>query len=206
MQRTNRMWSAAVASIVIGGCLVVSAARAAVIYGPLSLPQGINDLSITYSGGTALFNVRFDERSFNDVYGAGSPILPFTTDADISAAMNAVLDVLSPLGLTPVGSTPTYDGTINTFLVYPSIVDSTGVSRYFDIARSPAGWGHAVFESGLSLPLDQSLPDSDQSYIAWVSFTPVPEPSSLALLAVGVTMFGVYVIGGRTTARRLLQR
>lgn len=181
--RSNWLW--AVMAVVFVGCgLARNAAGAPTLVGPASLPVGIDNLSITYSGGTALFNVRFDERSFNDIYGSGTPALTFNTMADVTAAMTAVHAVLQPLPFpTFAGSTPTYDGQGNNSIYYPLVFDDTEVTSEYLLRLQPPQWMN-VGLADATVARDAAFDNSDSR--AWARFTPVPEPASVVLLALGV--------------------
>lgn len=70
------------------------------LVGPENEWFGIDNLEVTYSGGTELFNVRFDRRSFNDVFGTGTPTLPFDNLSDIDAVFSAIAVLFNDLPVT----------------------------------------------------------------------------------------------------------
>jgi len=70
------------------------------IVGPPDAPIGISNLVIPYSGGIALFDVKFDERAFDATYETGVTGLPFTTDVDIAAAMHGIVGVIEIVRLS----------------------------------------------------------------------------------------------------------
>jgi hypothetical protein len=182
-----------IAVCLLGGA---SQAGASIVVGPDSLPIGIDNLSITYSGGTALFNVRFDERPFNDVYGSGTPNLPFITEADVAAAMTALHGVL-PF-TTLLGSTPTYDSAPNNAVYYPLEFDDDDVSFIYLVQRAPSGWQNRGRED-YALTRDGNFDFTNE---VWARFTPtVPEPSSATAWLLLTAL--VFVLRRRASAASL---
>ncbi|RNC81128.1 MAG: hypothetical protein ED559_04825 [Phycisphaera sp.] len=125
--------------------VLVSDAQAQQLVGPTDAWYGINNLEVTYSGGTALFNVRFDRRSFNDVFGEGTPDLPLSSVEDIGAAYSVIADYFNSnqirqtqlRPIIPVAGTP--DVVDNLFLPINYTDDTiNGVINVDD--GGPTGW------------------------------------------------------------------
>lgn len=186
-QRT--CWSLGVAFATVFSLLLTSIAGAAEFVGPTEAPIGIQQLSITYSGGTALFDVRFDERSFDDVYDTGSSGLPFTSEADIAVAFDAVADLLNTVATeySGVESAPTFDGVRNYRLRYPSTYDATDVTRFFELGKAPYDWRLRNFYDSPVLPRNQSFPELGAPNYTWVTFTPVANQPAELIRMVTVT-------------------
>ena len=164
----------------------VFAAPATTLVGPPDLPYGINNLAIVHSGGIALFDVRFDERSFNEAYGATAPTPTFTTGGDVESALRTVGGFLGESLITRVSSTPTYSGTFNDNLVSPLTFDDADVLMWAEIAHAgPAGWHYGgVWNPTLSR--SQSLEEFDPQFV-WAFFTPVPTDRAVLVKTITVT-------------------
>ncbi len=164
----------------------VFAAVEPMIVGSPDLPYGINNLPIVHSGGIGLFDVRFDERSFDSAFGTGAPVLTFTTEADVEAALKTVGAFLQDSAIYTLSSTPTYSGTFNNDLVSALTFDSSDVMTWAHIGFSgPAGWYyHGVWSP--TLARSQSLESFDPDY-AWATFTPVASATSIFAKTITVT-------------------
>jgi|GEM_PF-753758 len=149
-------------------------------------PTGIDRLAVEFSGGVSLFNVRFDERSFDEVYDSGSSSLPFTSDADITAAMNAAADFLQRSSAFVLGASPTYDGQENFFVYFPSNFDEEAVTKGFRFSRTPAGWTSREIDM-ISFARDQSFPDLSLDRHVWADFSPVAAEPAITVKTVTVT-------------------
>jgi len=156
------------------------------IVGPPDAPIGISNLVIPYSGGIALFDVKFDERAFDATYETGVTGLPFTTDVDIAAAMHATGDYLHQSGAFQLGSSPTNDGQVNTRIYYPDAYDAMDVTRGYRVSLTPAGWTSREFESTL-FARGQSFPNLGFDRHVWATFTPVRAESAVAVKTITVT-------------------
>ena len=170
-------------------CLVSAAVSAQTLVGPDDAWFGIDNLEITYSGGTELFNVRFDQRSFNDVFGPEpTPDLPFTTPADVEAALTSIGDFLTNLNIifdqvatvVPVaGGEALDDGFYLPLALTAGTIDEVG-----DLDYSFQGWHYE--DGARDIDRSQDLVQEGHHDAAWAVFTPVPEPASAALMALGL--------------------
>jgi len=171
-------------------------AQGATLVGPSDDWFGVDDLEITYSGGTALFDVRFDRRSFNDVFGSGTPAFPFTSESDKLAALGALGDffdsqALQPLDFGPVIPTSGGSADLDHFFL-PLTFDATDVMGVVETDfGGPAGWVEEVVAS-----VNVGRADEVWTRVSdgtWVVFTPVPAPATLVV-------FGAFGLGA--TRRR----
>ncbi|RNC82789.1 MAG: hypothetical protein ED559_13765 [Phycisphaera sp.] len=155
------------------------------LVGPTDAWYGIDNLEVTYSGGTALFNVRFDRRSFNDVFGEGMPDLPLSSVEDIGAAYTEIAAFFNSIPIRqtqlrpiiPVAGTP--DVVDNLFLPI-SYTDETinGVVNVDD--GGPTGWRfNPEFDLFTTFTIDRDQafvgPDKETDAV-WAVFTLVEEP------------------------------
>ncbi|MEM9373307.1 MAG: GC-type dockerin domain-anchored protein [Planctomycetota bacterium] len=156
-----------------------ASANAQELVGPTDAWFGIDKIEITYSGGTALFDVRFDQRSFDEAFAAGMP-LPFTTEADVMAAFSAMDGFLSnpmifpsqvaPIVLIP-GATVLDDG-----FALPLEVNAGIVTRFGQLDHTgPIGWRYNErIDATISQSEDMIV--SGEPNLAWAVFTLSPDP------------------------------
>ena len=161
-------------------CVVLSAAqaRAQDLVGPPDAWFGVDNLEITYSEGTKLFNVRFDNRSFNDVFGAGAPDLLFTTPEDVEAALLALGDFLNgpPLAANQLSAIDPVPGSVvlDDGFLYPIDLTAETVDNPGNLDFSgPLGWRYGV--RGVSVNRALDLVQAGKTNLAWAFFTAVDE-------------------------------
>lgn len=176
------------AGVAACAALLSSSAHAATLVGPTDAWFGIDNLEITYSGGTELFNVRFDQRSFNDVYGSGTPDLPFTTEADVESALTAIGDFLNDpfivasqlTTIVPVaGGEVLDDGFIFPISMTTDTISNPGSINF----NGPVGWRYLA--RSLDIDRTEDLVQAGLFDVAWAVFTPVPAPAGSIVIAIG---------------------
>lgn len=177
-----RMSHAAVA--LCAGVLPTSA-LAQELVGPTDAWFGIDNLEVTYSGGTQLFDVRFDRRSFDDVFGSGTPDIPFSTQDDIGAAFTAIADFFNGVPLFQNQLRPIIDvaggqdRVDNLFL--PLVLTSDTIVDLVNVDDGgPTGWQYdAAFDVFNNVNIDRTQDlVAFESDSAWAVFTVVPAPAS----------------------------
>lgn len=152
------------------------------------LETTLNDVVI----GSQIYDVTFYEEddqntSFNDVFGTGSPTLTFTSLPEAYYAANAVYEALSAtcfpcFDYSPAGEAGGANGFTLPFAFTPT--DYT----YLVVGYSDDTTGHQHIFGPFVMQRDES-PYFPVSTISLQS--EVPEPSTLALLIIGLAGFGI---------------
>ncbi len=188
----------------IGLVTVAGQATGATLVGPASAPTGVSGL---VSDGVT-YNVTFSSASYNTAFGGVLP--PFRSSTGVNSpggdAGTDLANFLSAADVTGLnGNLCATVAGVPTQLCVLAIPDfysnqlPTGFLSVVSLGLPlfPGLWGNTG-ETLFSPPLDPTAslgnvpnPGGPPLYVEWAVFTPVPEPSTFALLSLGLAAVGV---------------
>lgn len=137
---------------------------------------------------SAVYDVAFVDGAYSSIWSVSQPLFldsrPDLTDLNTSLATLLQGDNISPSSVVGLGGS-NYNQILSPYSISGSLVFSDTIGTFS--SPSPVSWG--PFSWAILAATDTST-DNTLVYAVW-SAAAVPEPTSLALLAVGAVGFGI---------------